>query len=207
MTLRQLIKAFRVLSNDKVEPYFWTDEEVTGWLNDAQAEACLRGRLLHAVETLPVTAGRADYMPKLYEIISGQMEHDGKTECLYIATHDTAGLPGGQGESKYITQDDNHITLLPAPVRDGTLLLHGYRLPADMRQPDDEPEIHRAHHRHLVQWALHQAFGIPDTEAFDPNRSTEAEYRFSRYFGLQTDSHLRRQTREDLPQTVKPFWV
>ncbi len=48
MNLKALIARFRVLANDKAEPYFWSDEEVSGWLNDAVHEACLRGRLLHS---------------------------------------------------------------------------------------------------------------------------------------------------------------
>ena len=48
MNLKSLIARFRVLANDKAEPYFWSDEEVSGWLNDAVHEACLRGRLLHS---------------------------------------------------------------------------------------------------------------------------------------------------------------
>ena len=36
---------------------------------------------------------------------------------------------------------------------------------------------------------------------------SQAEERFTRYFGEQTDSDLRRITREDTPHTVKAFWI
>ena len=49
MTLQQLIGAFRVQAGDKVEPYFWSDEEVTSYLNSAQQEAAIRGRLIFEV--------------------------------------------------------------------------------------------------------------------------------------------------------------
>ena len=47
MTLAELISRVRTDANDKVVPYFWSDEEVTAWLNDAVDEAAIRGRLIH----------------------------------------------------------------------------------------------------------------------------------------------------------------
>ena len=80
-----------------------------------------------------------------------------------------------------------------------TLQMEVYRLPMLSLADSDTPEIHEAHHEHLVQWALHRAFSIPDTEAFDPARAASAEATFTRYFGLLPDSDLRRRTREDVP--------
>jgi hypothetical protein len=62
-----------------------------------------------------------------------------------------------------------------------------------------KPEIHQAHHEHLLQWALHKAFGIPDSDGFDPGRSALAERAFTAYFGPMPDSDLRRETRSDVP--------
>ena len=77
MTLEDLIRRFRVLANDNAQPYFWADVDVTDWLDDAHAQACIRGRLLRddttaSVCTIALTPGKATYKlhPKLYEIIS-----------------------------------------------------------------------------------------------------------------------------------------
>ncbi|RPP87255.1 hypothetical protein IPC1125_34030, partial [Pseudomonas aeruginosa] len=59
---------------------------------------------------------------------------------------------------------------------------------------------------HLVQWALHRGFSIPDMESFDPNRAALAEAAFTAYFGERPDSDLRRITREDVPHHVEAFW-
>ena len=69
------------------------------------------------------------------------------------------------------------------------------------------PEISELHHEHLVNWALHKAFSIPDAEGFDPQRAQDAERDFTEYFGIRPDSDLRRITREDVPHTVEAFWV
>ena len=96
------------------------------------------------------------------------------------------------------------------PDRAGILRLEGYRTPlADMTLTDKDtvqPEIHPEHHRHLVQWALHRGFSIPDMESFDPSRAALAEDAFTAYFGQRPDSDLRRITREDVPHHVEAFW-
>lgn len=219
MTVKELIARFRVLANDKAEPYFWADEEIIYWLDDAQQEAAIRGRLIneqHDAEmcVVAVEAGRAAYEHHklMYEFDYAAFDGGNGRNCLYLISVEEMNrlMPQwrtASGEPKYALQDDTRIILSPVPDVAGTLYLGGYRLPKPLLSADDEPEINRAHHRHLLQWVLYQAFGIPDTEMFDPNRAQESKYNFERYFGLQTDSDLRRITREDVPHTTKPFWV
>ena len=74
-----------------------------------------------------------------------------------------------------------------------------------MELDGDVPEINQIHHVHLIQWALHKAYSVPDSEFFDPNRSALAEQEFTDYFGPRPDSDVRRITREDVPHVVQPF--
>ena len=46
MTLEELLRRFRSLAKDTAEPFLWADDDVVDWLNDAQAQACIRGRLI-----------------------------------------------------------------------------------------------------------------------------------------------------------------
>ena len=46
MNLRQLVDQFRKDVLDLAKPYKWSDEEVVGYLNDSQDEACRRALLL-----------------------------------------------------------------------------------------------------------------------------------------------------------------
>ena len=59
--------------------------------------------------------------------------------------------------------------------------------------------FHKAHHEHLIDWALHKAFSVVDSETFDSQRAELAEAAFTRYFGPLPDSDLRRTTRMDVP--------
>lgn len=229
MTLRELINLFRTLSNDKVEPYFWSDDEVILWLNEAQNEAVVRGRLLRessdpAICRIEFVDGQLqmDLSPLLYEISSCTV-HSESSWCANAAAVVTPEYldrirPGwrtiGKHETShnkfghFIVQEENFIRLIPTPDDDGHLMLEGYRLPKEpMADDDDKPEIFVHSHAKLIEWVLHKAFSIPDTEFFDPQRSAVSLSSFAQYFGLSPDSDLRRSTREDLPQVNKPFWI
>lgn len=225
MTLGDLIMRVRIEANDNVAPYFWADSTVVDWLNDAVNEACVRGRLLHesqepAVCDIAVTAGTSVYPlhPALYELTHLRfVPADGSpTVSLVLASTEQldAFVPEWRDQSgtpRQVVQGDQDLRLTPTPSQDGVLKLEGYRLPLNpmslTRTDTDSPELHTEHHRHLILWALHKGFAIPDMEAFDANRSAQAEAAFTAYFGARPDADLRRITREDVPHHVEAFWV
>ena len=223
MTLGDLIARFRSASNDKVEPYFWPDEDVTQWLNDAQEEAAIRARLIHESDSaglceIKTTAGKAVYKlkPQMYEITHASWDEDGTHSYCLLSLTSTEALDKNDRHWRTrpasiphsVIQTDRSVRIVPAPKGDGTLVIEAYRLPKSlMESQDDEPEINQAHHRHLVSWALYKAFSVPDAEMFDPDRAQIAAAEFARYFGIQTDSDLRRTTRHDVQHHTDAFWV
>lgn len=221
MTLAELIARFRTDANDKAEPYFWSDSEVTAWLNDAVSEAAVRGRLIHESAdadmcSISVVEGTTSYPlhSLMYELDGVWFQKAGESEQRKIRLVSTEYLDASlrdwkraSGTPEYAVQTDNAIRLVPSPDAVGTLTLEGYRLPAaPMIDDEDTPEINGAHHVHLIQWALHRGFSVPDTEAFDPRRADIAEAEFTRYFGLRPDADMRRTTRHDVPHHVEAFW-
>ena len=221
MQLSQLISRFRTLANDKVEPYFIDDASVIDWLNDAVSEACIRGRLLYESQNndvckIAVLTGSSRYQlhESLYELSRVWFEPSNGSYGAYLALMSPESLDRTYDENwkalsgfpRFIIQDDTGIRLVPIPDVDGELQLEGYRVPLSAMQNDtDKPEINQIHHVHLIQWVLHKAFSVPDSEFFDPNRSALAEQQFTDYFGPRPDSDLRRITREDMPHNVIPF--
>lgn len=222
MQLSDLITRFRMLANDKVEPYFIDDASVIDWLNDAVNEACIRGRLLLESQNpdvchIAVTAGTANYPlhESLYELSQIWFEPVDGSKGSYLALMSAENLDHRykcdnwklmKGVPQFAIQDDTAIRLVPIPSIEGELQLEGYRIPlAPLQNETDKPEINQIHHIQLIQWALHQAFNVPDAEFFDPNRSMQAEQAFTEYFGARPDSDLRRTTREDVPHSVVPF--
>ena len=222
MNLEQLTAQFRVDADDLTEPYFWNAEWIAAWLTEAQAEAAIRGRLLYEaanpdVCTVAVTAGAATYPlhKSLYELVHLRFQATGAATSSVLSIKAREELdrirPGWRDETgtpRHAIQDDTRITLVPRPELAGTLHIEGYRVPLKPLENDtDKPEIHEAHHRHLVHWALHRAFSKPDSETIDPQRAAAAEAAFTRYFGPSPDADLRRSTRHDEVQTNKAFWV
>ena len=225
MILSELIRRFRVAAFDNEQPYLFADQDITDWLNDAVKEAAIRGRLIHDSTTAGVCTITTVPNVSIYALHESMYEIDSicwVNNDLQTRTVDTLSLISQEdmgdiwhdwrtrdyGTPEYAIQHDTNIRLVPAPNVAGEIALEGYRTPLmPMVLDTDRPEINIIHHEYLIHWALHKGFGIPDSEVFDMNRSALAEQEFTDYFGMRPDSDLRRITREDVPHTVKPFWV
>lgn len=207
-----LRRRVRLLAQDTETPYLWQDEDIDDWLNEAQQEAAIRARLLRATPAshpalceYPLAAGEtAITVPdQLYEISHQEWNAGGERRPLKLVSRewmdttmpDWRSIPAG--EPAYLVQDHQQLQVVPTPATDGALLIEGYRLPDPMQSDDDEPRIPLAHHIHLVQWALHVGYSLPDAEMFNAGKSAAAEAEFTRYFGARPDADLRADTRND----------
>jgi len=213
VTLEDLIRRFRTLAVDKVQPYLFADEDVIDWLNDAQRQACIRGRLLRedanpAVCEIALNPSQKTYPlhKAVYEIINARIVPvSGRSRPVFLASREwlDENMPGWRddhGPAEFAIQDDTSIRVSGAITAGDKLAIECYRTPLKLLANDtDKPEIHEAHHEHLIQWALHKAFSVVDAETLDAKRSERAENEFTRYFGTLPDSDLRRVTRIDVP--------
>lgn len=221
MTLAELISRYRILANDKAAPFFVSDDEARDFLNEAENQACIRGRMIHAADDaevcdLAVSADRAlyEFHPSLIEIDNCCFRENGAARRgPPIEFHSQEWLDDcvqdwrdKSGAPRYAILNDTSIRLVPRPAVGGLLIFEGYRAPKrPMSKTTDSPEIARHHHEHLVQWALFRAFSIPDSEFIDPTRAAVAESAFAAYFGPLVDVDLRRLTREDFPHVTQSF--
>jgi len=220
VTLEELIRRFRTLAVDKVQPYLFDDEDVIDWLNDAQRQACIRGRLLRedanpAVCEIALTPGQRTYPlhKSVYEIINARIVpgNGDRARTVFLASREwmDGNMPDWrdeQGQAEFAIQDDTSIRVVGVITTGDKLVIECYRTPLKVLANDvDKPEIHEAHHEHLIQWALHKAFSVVDADTFDPQRSDRSEAAFTNYFGRMPDSDLRRMTREDVPHHNAPI--
>lgn len=222
MTRDQLIAEFRIAAQDKAEPYLFEHGDIAAWLDEAQVEACIRGRLLHEsasadVCRIALVAGQAVYPlhPALYELdhLAFRAEGASRREPVRLVSQEwlderVRDWRDQSGTPLYAIQGDTSLRLVPTPDAAGELLLEGYRLPlASLAAAGtNTPEIHPAHHRQLIQWALYRGYSMPDTDAMDLERAALAERAFTTYFGARPDADLRRLTREDFEHHNKA-WV
>ena len=219
LMLEDLIRRFRALAKDAVIPYRAEDEDVIDWLNDAQRQACVRGRLLvaegdPALCEIALTVGQSvcPLNAVLYELIDLRIQSQTrKPRPVVLKSREwlNANRPDWRDldcPACMAIQTDTGLRLVGTVEAGERLVIEAYRLPLEKLASDaDKPEIHEAHHEHLIQWALHKAFSVPDSELFDPDRSTLAERAFTAYFGPLPDSDMRRITREDVEHHNEPF--
>ena len=219
MNLSDLIRRFRVLAGDRQQPYLWENEDVKDWLNDAQQQACIRGRLLRedakdSVCKIVLDPTKRVYKlhPSVYELINVRIVRDSgqSSRTMRIVTREWLDneYPNWRDETRdstYIIQDDRTVRIVGAVYSGEILSIECYRTPLEqMVDQDDEPEVHEAHHEHLIQWALHKAFSVPDADSFDESRSQIAGSAFTAYFGQMPDSDMRRSTRHDVIHHTHP---
>jgi hypothetical protein len=213
MTLEELIRRFRVAARDTVQPYLFADEDITDWLNDAQEQACVRARLIlddatTDVTRIALTVGTHTYAlhESVYELIALRLIHasDEPPTPLTIQSREWLDLNMPEWrESVYpaeiVIQDDTSIRVVGTFVAGDRIDIECQRLPLEpLANDNDAPEIHKAHHVHLIDWALHRGFSIPDSEFFDAAKAEKAEAEFTRYFGPLPDADMRRITRHDV---------
>ena len=214
MTLEDLVRRFRVLSGDREQPYFWDAADLADWFTDAERQACIRGRLLRDDSTqsvcqIALTPGTRTYRlhKSVYELISVRLLPASGERPRMMRLHSREWLDqhrpdwrAGDCPADAVVQDDTRIHVVGSFEAGDKLLLECYRTPLRPLQDfGDAPEIHEAHHEHLILWALHKAFSVVDAETLDAQRSAAAEASFTRYFGPMPDSDLRRITRHDEP--------
>lgn len=214
MTLDELARRFRADAKDEKKPYLWSEPLVKDLLNEAQRRACICGRLLledddPSICSIDLSVGDHTYKlhDKVYEIVSLRIyNQDGSSRPIELRSREwlNANDPGWRENTclAYAAiQGDKSIRVVGEITEGDELLIECYRLPlADMEKGSDSPEIHEAHHIHLLEWALHKAFSIPDADGIDPGRAAKHEANFTRYFGPYPDSDMRRSTRIDSVQ-------
>ncbi len=207
-----LRRRVRLLAQDTTLPYLWQDEDIDDWLNEAQQEAAIRARLLRATPashpalceyTLAAGETAITVPDQLYEISHQEWAAGSERRPLKLVSREwmDTTLPGWRAmpaaDPDYLVQDRQQLEVVPPPIADGAVLIEGYRLPEPMGADDEEPGIPLAHHIHLVQWALHVGYLMPDADMFNAGKSQAAEAEFTRYFGARPDADLRADTRND----------
>jgi hypothetical protein len=223
MKLSELIAAYRSDTRDDVsQRYLASDDDVIGWLNEAEEEAALRKRLLFESTNatlcrIAVQAAAAAYrLPEgWFEITRATFLPTGSTEDPFeLDIRDRVELDRirplwrtTSEEPRDIIVDDTKVQLGCLPDTAGLIQLEGYRAPlTPMKAENDAPEIGRAHHRHLIHWARYRNYNRPDVEVFDLEAAEKAKAEFARYFGERPDADMRRDFQANKPQHNKAYW-
>lgn len=169
--------------------------QILSYLNDAEREACIRGRLLtdsttNEICAVTLSAGVSTYAhdPRILSVLRGKLTGASKPLSRISFTRLDELVDGWedlQGEPvAFVTgMDKGLLRLFKNPIAAGTLNLTVIRLPLADVTTRTSPEIHPYLHVALIPWIKYRIYGNTDSELFNGNRSAEMLARFEAKFG------------------------
>lgn len=199
MTLDELLDQWRGILRDQSGREWYSDDDGTLWLNEAQVEACRRSPLLFSstADFCTIALGVANPLYALDpRIVLVQRAHlAGATEPLWLSGQGEMDLynPGWEtrsGTPRYFLADyeARRFLLSPTPSAVGSLKLTVQREPLKAMAGDsDRPEIDAQCHMQLLDWALFRAYSQHDADTYDPVKAGEHLARFEASFGQRID--------------------
>lgn len=221
MTLGDLITECRERLDDQAQPYLWTDEQLTRWLNEAVTEAADRAYLIYdettpAVCQIAVAIGTQSYAmhPSIIRVESAALASD---TCDLYRDEDVLDADTRRSSWRYISGKATSFGILGqtlylnfVPSATDTLTLRVRRLPLDtemMVDTTDEPIISTDFHSDLAHWALYKAFIRKDADA---QSSSDAEVhlgffeaRFGKKPSARAKNTMRSQRRRGRMHSVR----
>jgi hypothetical protein len=193
-TVGDLIKHFRTVTRDDVEPYLWSDDELVLYAADAYPMfARLSGGIADVTSEatqVHVAAGEnmATLHPSVLKVNNAFFE-DGRPIKVVNYTDVRMSIPSelrsipGQIRMMVIGEQRGLARFVNAPSEDTTVYLQIMRMPIQVIEGtyDTLDELDPMHHLYLVKWMQHLAYLKQDAETFNPKLSDEAATVFSAY--------------------------
>jgi hypothetical protein len=194
MNSAELLSLFRHDVDDVVEPYFWSDGEIIGYMDDAQKMFC---RLTHGIRdatspmcTIDIEPGEpfAYTDPRILRIARMQRDSDAalirvvNVEDLETLQIKLDLLPGPVGKC-VIGMQPHTIRWVRVPVLRDTASMVVDRLPLATLSlvRSTNLEIEEQHHRHLMLWMASLAYAKQDADTMNTNKAGGKEAQFRAY--------------------------
>lgn len=213
MDSQGIVELFRKDVSDETKPYLWSDDEVFGYLNDAQ-ETLVREIGGIADSTGPVTQIEVDaeqenakFSELILKVRGAYLASTGAPiKVLNYENLEREGyrLDGRVGTLRAIVtgMDEGVIVLLDRPSVADTIRLIVDRMPREVIDIDHAPqelEVDEKHHRKLIIGMKALAYDKQDAETFDKRKAKEFSDQFSRYCA---SAKAERERRRHKPRTV-----
>lgn len=196
MNLSELRTLFRRTTMDLTPKYFWKDDEIDDYANDAVDEACRRASLLvdstSDVSKISISAGdKYVQLPdSVIYVRRATLASTGRALRPVVSRTMDEEVPGWEDAQASVPivfvpdWETGKLALWPPTVADDTVRMTVIRTPTGpMVDDDDVPEIAPRFHRSLLDWMLHLAYLKQDADTFDPKKASQHEERFTAEFG------------------------
>jgi hypothetical protein len=198
MTLSEIISSARLILDDtNADAYYWQDDELVIYVNEAIREACRRAPLLldgvtTSVCQIAVTANTSTYdlSPLILRVLEARMSGAtlplNKTYYLELDEKLYNWQVASGSPTHFMTDEMGHIRLYPIPDSTGTLNLKVIRLPLlELTDYASSPEIPTQYHYALIDWVCHLAFRKQDAETENLPKVAMYAQSFGEKFGIR----------------------
>lgn len=218
MNSTELLTEFRNSVFDLAEPQMWSQEEILGYMDDAQKMFCrFTGGLADSStpEITRITAKANEefvsYDPRILKLRSVVRVSDGKNIPIvnyedhqfgeawdddYGRVSSSSVLTTQTGDIRQVITglDANKLRVVYIPEVDTPLRLIVMRLPLrEVCQLKQTLEVDEQHHRHLILWMKHLAYAKQDAETFDKTASESGKADFEAYCRMVREERERRE--------------
>lgn len=218
MNLGEALIELRDRLDDIAEPYLWSNERLVQYIEDAQAEAADRARLILDDES-PLTRFTTEADKALYRLDPAILNVEAvlldgfpleRNHEQWLDEHRPRWRSDTGHPLSFIEREDGkHIRLHPTPQSAVPVQMQVYRLPREPLAADDldaEFEIHERHHMRMLDWAARLAYLKRDADTEDRRRADTHEAFFIESFGIRRDANVQRKQRPRRVPTVTPSW-
>lgn len=207
MNVQDVLDQYRSDMMDQKKPFFWTDFEVLGYMNDAyrmfvrltggvtdftsdimQARifagvniGLVDKRVLRIMQAFRVSDGREIKIINQTDLTFARDNDYGTIRPLYLDT------TPGPVRYMIIGAERGKCQWVQMPEVDDVVQLHGSRLPATIIDRDGSnldfefDEIGDEHVEHLVKWMRHRGYLKNDADTFDRGASDDYKVEFEDY--------------------------
>ena len=181
---------------DTVKPYFFSDEDLDTWLNEAEVEAARRALLLvdSTSDAASAEVGAGDLGVELHPAViyvrRARLASNGRPLVPIVSRTMDEQYPGweaAQASTPLVFVPDWQTGYLrlhpPIKIADSVLMTVVRKPLAAMELDEDSPEIREHLHLKLLDWVKFRAYSTPDSDFFDPKKAERHEQAFIRNFG------------------------
>ena len=163
MTLLEMISRCRSRAFDTAKPYFWSDEQWTDALNEAEEEACIRARLLEddSIRTVAVEQYAYVKIPPEAFIVRRVLVGGNPIDLSYqddMASALHRGWESDVGTPLRCYRTGDRLRLHPIPIEAADVILSAFCTPTTQmllsKADDDTRRLPVACIVKLIDWAL-----------------------------------------------------
>ena len=183
-TVDDLIKAFREDEKDNVEPYFWSNNQLLRWTNEALTEFAERSLSIYDDESpvtlIPYGIGDDRFVLDTCIIDVKDVWIEGPPRRHLLRSHSSLARGRRYGNescgcsSYYHFDGAGQLRIHPKPSTAGALRLRIVRrLIRDLEKCDKVPDLLPQDVRHLLSYIAYKAYRVNDAETYNKGSSDE----------------------------------